>query len=48
MINTNRKKKRKHFWFENNQDAQGYFYGDNRILNSIPDRREVVRRTWNF
>jgi len=48
MINkTNKKKKRKHFWFEKNEDAKGYMPNDNRIDINI-DRRENVRRTWNF
>jgi len=44
---TNKKKKQK-FWFEHNQDAQGYKPKDNRAIDLREDRREVVRRTWNF
>jgi hypothetical protein len=46
LIPTNKnKKKRKKFWFEQNQDAAGYLPNDNRVFE---DRREVVRRTFNF
>lgn len=41
-------KKRKKFWFEDNQDAQGYTLNDNRIVQDIQNRREQVRRTWNI
>ena len=47
----NKKKKKRKFWFEDNQDAQGYRYGDNRVIQSpipLENRREQVRRTWNF
>ncbi len=44
-----KKKKKKHFWFEHNEDAQGYQYGDNRVIGSTPQvRREMVRRTYNI
>jgi hypothetical protein len=42
-------KKGKKFWFKRNQDAPGYAYGDNRIMeNDQQVRRETVRRTWNI
>jgi hypothetical protein len=48
MINkNNKKKKRKHFWFEKNEDAKGYMPNDNRAAN-IDIRRENVRRTFNI
>lgn len=40
-----KRQRKKKFWFENNQDAQGYLPGDNRIIEG---RREQVRRTWNI
>jgi len=53
LIEYKKKKKRKlKFWMEDNQDAAGYQFGDNRAWNSfIPpesSRKEVVRRSWNF
>ena len=36
-----KKKKKKKFWMEDNQDAKGYPY--ETLLN-----REVIRRSWNF
>ena len=42
-----RNKKRK-IWFENNQDAYGYNYNDNRAINGVEDRRETVRRIYNI
>jgi hypothetical protein len=48
-ISFNRKKKRRRMWMQDNQDAKGYPYGDNRVIPSPEqDRRDVVRRTWNF
>jgi len=46
-----KKKRKRKFWFEDNQDAQGYEYGDNRVIRTPQapqDRREVIRREWNF
>jgi hypothetical protein len=43
------KKKKKKFWFQDNEDAQGYRYGDNRaVMSDQQVRRETVRRTWNI
>jgi len=42
------KKKRKKFWFELNEDAQGYPYGDNRVMSTPQQRAERVRRTYNI
>lgn len=47
MKKTKNKTKRR-IWFENNEDAKGYKPFDNRAVGDIPDRREVIRRTWNF
>ena len=52
IFNFLKKKKRKGFWFEDNQDAQGYQYGDSRAWGSpispAQDRRDAVRRSWNI
>jgi hypothetical protein len=41
-----RKGKRRRFWFEINEDAKGYPYGDNRAIEE--DKRQFVRRTYNI
>lgn len=40
-----KRKKKKGFWFEHNQDAEGYAYGDNRAI--APSKKET-RRILNF
>jgi hypothetical protein len=42
------KKKKRKFWFEINEDAKGYPYGDNRAISPAENRQDVVRRTWNI
>jgi len=45
---TTKTKRKKKFWYQDNQDARGYAPNDNRAVESINDRREAVRRTWNI
>ena len=45
FLKVNKKKKKKKFWMEDNQDAKGYPY---ETLLNRDDRREVIRRSWNF
>jgi len=43
-----KKNRMRKIWFQDNQDAKGYGSSDNRALESIPTRQEVVRRTFNI